>query len=83
MLTDKDGRFRFPYLKVGDYEIKIEQPGFRRGGALACRLSLGSAYELPVVLTVASAETNVTVSSEADLLETARTQMAGTVSQTE
>src|ERR1700738_2753385 len=26
--TDREGRFRFPYLKVGKYEIKVHQPGF-------------------------------------------------------
>src|SRR6185312_12857013 len=26
--TDRDGRFRFPYLRVGQYEIKAHQQGF-------------------------------------------------------
>ena len=26
--TDREGRFRFPYLKVGQYEIKVQHPGF-------------------------------------------------------
>src|SRR3569623_2117282 len=26
--TDRDGRFRFPYLKVGPYEIAVRCPGF-------------------------------------------------------
>ncbi|MEO8598160.1 MAG: carboxypeptidase regulatory-like domain-containing protein [Candidatus Solibacter sp.] len=82
LLTDKEGRFRFPYLRVGQYEVRIQQVNF----AVAVRpvtLSLGSAFELPVVLSVATPETNVNVSAEADLLETARTQVAGTVSQAE
>ncbi len=82
LLTDKEGRFRFPYLKVGEYEVKIQQVGFATV-ARSVTLSLGSAYELPIVLSVASAETNVTVSGEVDLLETARTQIAGTVSNAE
>ena len=82
LLTDKEGRFRFPYLKVGEYEVKVQQVGFA-GAVRSVTLSLGSAYELPIVLTVAAAETNVTVNGEVDLLETARTQIAGTVSLTE
>ena len=82
LLTDKEGRFRFPYLKVGEYEVRVQQVGFANV-ARSVTLSLGSAYELPVVLAVASAETNVTVTGEVDLLETARTQIAGTVSQAE
>lgn len=82
VVTDQDGRFRFPYLRVGQYEIKVQRPGF----AVAARsvtLTVGSAFELPVSLVVASSESNVTVTGEADLLETARTQVAGTVSQSE
>lgn len=56
----------------------MQQPGF----AVAVRpvtLSVGSAFELPISLVVASAESNVTVTGEAMVLETARTQIAGTV----
>jgi hypothetical protein len=80
LLTDKEGRFRFPYLRVGEYEIRIQRVGFAETGRLVT-VGLGSAYELPIMLAVASPETNVTVSSETELLETARTQVAGTVSQ--
>src|ERR1017187_9172066 len=58
LLTDKEGRFRFPYLRVGEYEIGIQQAGFANA-TRSVTLSLGSAFELPVVLAVASPETNV------------------------
>ena len=73
LLSDKEGRFRLPYLKVGQYEVRIQKVGFAEV-TRSVTLSLGSAYEFPVELAVASAETNVTVSGEADMLETARTQ---------
>ena len=82
LMTDREGRFRFPYLSVGDYEVKVQHPGF----TVAVRpvtLSVGSAFELPISLTVASAENNVTVTGETAVLETARTQIAGTVQQSE
>ena len=82
LLTDKEGRFRFPYLRVGEYEIGFQRVGFAETGRFVT-VGLGSAYELPIVLAVASPETNVTVSGETEVLETARTQVAGTVSQTE
>ena len=82
VITDREGRFRFPYLKVGPYEIRVLRPGFAEF-AQALRLSVGAAFELPVTLAVASAETNVTVLGEASALETARTQVAGTVTHTE
>src|SRR5512141_2652325 len=58
--TDHEGRFRFPYLRLGPYEITVRQSGF--GDAKrSLLLTVGSAFEVPIVLTVASAETSVTV----------------------
>jgi len=81
-VTDQQGRFRFPYLKVGPYEIKIRLQGFAEA-TRTLTLTLGSAFELPVPLKVASLDTSVTVTGEATVLEAARSQIAGTVSQTE
>ncbi len=81
-LTGRDGRFRFPYLSVGEYEIVVQHPGFA-DVVRTVNVGLGSAFELPIVLNVAAAQNQVTVSSQADVLEAARTQIAGTVSQTE
>jgi len=82
VLTDKDGRFRFPYLKVGEYELQVQHPGFAVE-TRSVNVGPGSAFELPVVLRVAASQSQVTVNSQADLLEGARTQIAGTISQTE
>lgn len=76
--TDAAGRFRFGYLKVGPYEVRVRQPGFADFTAEAT-LTIGAAFELPVRLAVASAETNVVVSGEAAVVETARSQIAGTI----
>ena len=35
LLTDKEGRFRFPYLQVGDYEVRVQQPGFAEARRVA------------------------------------------------
>lgn len=80
--TDAEGRFRFPYLRVGRYELTIQKAGFaelRRDMTLA----IGSAYELPVTLSVEVATTEVEVKADTAVLETARSQIAGTVAQTE
>jgi hypothetical protein len=80
--TDREGRFRLPYLKVGMYEIKVHQQGF--ADATNClMLTVGAAYELPVSLAVESASTGIMVNGDAAVLEAARSQIAGTVSQTE
>jgi hypothetical protein len=80
--TDPEGRFRFPYLKPGPYEITVRAAGF--GDATrSVTLTLGAAFELTVSLKVASIETDVRVSEEQEVLETVRTQIAGTVPQSE
>ena len=80
--TGANGSFRFPYLQVGHYEITVHQSGF----ADAIRnvtLSVGAAFDLPITLAVGSAQTEVNVSADAPVLETRRSQIAGTISQTE
>lgn len=81
-VTDGAGRFRLPYLRVGPNEITVSQTGLaetRRALALA----VGSAFELPVTLRVAAVDASVTVSRDATVLEAARSQIAGTISQAE
>ena len=82
VVTDREGRFRFPYLSVGQYEIKVEHPGFGVA-ARAVTLSVGSAFELPISLAVASTGANVTVAGNVVVLEAARSQIASTISQSE
>jgi hypothetical protein len=80
--TDGDGRFRFPYLKVGPYEITVSQAGFA-DSTRRLTLTVGAAFEVPVTLTVAAMESGVTVTAPAIVLEAARSQIAATVSQAE
>jgi carboxypeptidase family protein len=80
--SDREGRFRFPYLRVGRYEITIHHQGFT-DLTRSLTLTVGSAFELPVSLAVASTETNITVRGDMAVLEAARSQIAGTVSQAE
>jgi hypothetical protein len=80
--TDGEGRFRFPYLRVGPYEITIRKAGFA-DVTRRLTLTLGAAFDLPVSLPVATVQANVNVTAQAIVLEAARSQMAGTISQAE
>ena len=51
--TDHEGRFRFPYLRVGQYEINTHRDGFAEW-TRTLTVTLGAAFELPVSLSVAS-----------------------------
>jgi hypothetical protein len=81
-VTDSEGRFRFPYLKVGRYELRVHLQGFT-DSTRTLVLTVGAAFEIPVALAVAGLETNVTVAGQATVLEAARSQIAGTVQQAE
>ncbi len=82
VVTDSEGRFRFPYLRVGPYEISVRHHGFQ-DATRGLTLTLGSAFELPVTLGVRGVDTSVTVRGGSTVLEAARTQIASTVSEPE
>jgi hypothetical protein len=81
-VTDQNGRFRFPYLKVGPYLITVSRQGFQ-DARRTLTLTVGAAFELPVTLSVGAVEATVTVTGETTVLEAARSQIAGTVQETE
>ncbi len=81
-VTDADGRFRFPYLRVGGYEITVRIAGFA-DATQAVTVTVGSAFELPVRLVLAGLDASVTVRGQTTVLESARSQIAGTVPQVE
>ena len=58
--TDAEGRFRFPYLKLGPYELTVRLQGFA-DVTRALTLTVGSAFELPITLAVAGVDTSLTV----------------------
>lgn len=81
-VTELDGRFRFPYLKIGVYDIAVALPGFT-GVTRRISVSAGSAFELPITLALATLESKIVVTAEAPVIETARSQIAATVAAAE
>src|SRR5262245_52852583 len=81
-MTDGDGRFRFPYLRVGGYEVKAHLDGFTDVARLV-RLTVGATFDVPIALTVAGVDASITVRGQAPVLETARSQIASTVMESE
>ena len=80
--TGHDGRFLFPYLKVGRYEVSVRHQGFEEA-TRPVTLTVGADFDLPFSMVVGQMATKVQVSADAPLIEAARTQIAGTISQTE
>jgi hypothetical protein len=81
-VTNQDGRFRFPYLRIGPYEISVRHQGFT-DATRRLTLAAGAAFELPVTLSVEGVDAQLTVTGETTMLDAARTQIAGTVSDVE
>lgn len=80
--TDAAGRFRYPYLQVGQYQVIIHHDGFS-DATRTLTLTIGAAFNLPVQLSIGGTAQSVTVNAEAPVLETDRSQIAGTISQNE
>jgi hypothetical protein len=62
--------------------VTVHLQGFT-DSARRLTLSIGSAFDLPIVLSVGGLDTSVTVTGEAAVLEAARSQIVGTVPQAE
>src|ERR1700752_1599844 len=56
--TDSDGRFRFSVLPVGEYEVMVRQEGFANA-IRSVTLTVGAAFDLPIILTVGPSESKV------------------------
>ena len=80
--TNAEGRFRFPYLRIGPYELTVRGQGFA-DAVRTLQLSVGAAFDVPIALSIGGLETAVSVTADAPVLETARSQIAGTVPQAE
>jgi len=77
-VTDQNGRFRFPYLRIGDYELTVSLAGFR-DATRHLAIAAGSAFEVPISLSLAGVESSVMVTADAPAIESARSQIASTV----
>ncbi len=78
VFTDGSGRFRFAYLNVGDYQLFIHKHGFA-DSRQNIALTVGAAFNLPIQLSLGSTQQHVEVNSQAVAVETARSEIAGTV----
>ena len=78
-LTDERGNFRAPLLPVGRYEVSVDFKGFAPFRQPGVVLTVGQTVTLTVPLSVAGANQEVSVTAEAPLIETSRTQISSTV----
>ena len=80
--TDAEGRFRFPYLRVGPYELRVRAEGFAEATRTVAAAAGGN-YALVIGLTLKTIDAVVEVSANATILEAGRSQIAATVPEPE
>jgi carboxypeptidase family protein len=77
--SDHEGRYRFPYLRTGDYDLTATAPGFSTI-TKQLTLTVGQAVDLPLKLDVADVSAQVNIGgTDMPIVETARTQLTETI----
>jgi hypothetical protein len=76
--TDYDGRYRFPYLQVGSYNLSVEAKGFA-SSTRQLTVTVGQALDLPLKLEVAGVSAQVNIATNVPMIETVRTQVTETI----
>jgi hypothetical protein len=79
--ANTDGEYRVLALSPGRYTVVVAAPGFAKATATEVAITVGQMAELPVILAVAGTQEVVTVSSEAELVETQRSSSTDTIEQ--
>ncbi|HWQ56792.1 MAG TPA: carboxypeptidase regulatory-like domain-containing protein [Bryobacteraceae bacterium] len=68
-VSDAQGDYRVPFLRPGTYQVSAEAPGFKKFVRSGLILNLGQAASLEIKLEVGGVTEQVTVTSEAPLLD--------------
>src|SRR5438552_2393243 len=69
--TNSDGAYTLPFLEPGVYRIEATAAGFQTLNRDAITVSVGQRLNFPLRLTVGQATTEVTVTGQQDVLESA------------
>src|SRR5262249_11608684 len=76
--SDDEGRYRFPYLRIGDYDLKVDADGFTTV-TRQLTVTVGQAIDVPIKLDVAAISEVVNIGSDTPIVETVRTQITETI----
>ncbi|MBS1808922.1 MAG: TonB-dependent receptor [Acidobacteria bacterium] len=74
--TDEEGRYRFPNLPIGNYEITIESPGFAKLVRTGVELLLNQNAVLDLTLKPSTVMEVVTVTENASVLNTTNAEVS-------
>ncbi len=79
--SNESGIFVFPDLPIGAYSLKIEAKGFATQERPGLTLITGQTIDLPIQLSVGAQNTEITVTSAAQQIQTATSMVEQTVTQ--
>jgi outer membrane receptor protein involved in Fe transport len=78
-VADGEGSYRLPALPVGNYELRVELPGFRTVVRTGLRLTVSQEAVINVTLEVGAVEQAISVTAEAPLINTTTGSLGGLV----
>ncbi|MBI4908526.1 MAG: carboxypeptidase regulatory-like domain-containing protein [Acidobacteria bacterium] len=76
--TDSQGRYRFPLLRPGNYQVGVEREGFRKHVEGPFELRLNQSAEVNVKLEVGAVSETVNVTSESPIINTTNAEVSTT-----
>jgi len=79
VLSNDEGVYRIPILPPGLYEVRAEMPGFATKIINGVRLTVGQYATLNISLEVSATQTEIFVTSDAEIVEREKTVQASTV----
>jgi hypothetical protein len=78
VIADAEGRYRTPPLRIGEYVLSVQSPGFKELKRTGITLSIGDIREINAELLVGQVSQSVSVSDQPPLLQTSDSSV-GTV----
>jgi hypothetical protein len=77
--TNGDGRFLYPQLPVGTYKVAVAAPGFKEAVQSGITVSIGTTSTLDMTLQVGQTSQSVTVTANAQQIQTESSDVGTTV----
>jgi Carboxypeptidase regulatory-like domain len=77
--TNSEGIYVFPRLPVGNYDLRVEAPGFKASVKAGIRLEVNLHTTFDIALQVGATSESVSVTAEAPLLQTDSNQVGGVI----
>jgi len=79
--TDANGRYIFPFLNVGAYDVSAVKQGFQESVRSGIHLAIGQAAMVDFQLQVGTSSQQITVSADAPIVSTSTEEISGLVNE--